>query len=342
MRLDRDLNVALVAAVWPGGSRRAVGWEMLSATGVRGLRLLHETGAFAAMTLTEAHPAAAAVAGRNAGRYAAEGAVARVHDARRPVDGGPFDYVDLDPFGTPQPFVESALGSVRPGGLLAVTATDLPVLTGVARGVCERRYGARPIRGSRGVEGGLRILLAVLAREAGRRSRSVEPVLAYAHDHYVRAYLRVRASAGGPPSPPPVALVPPEGGAWPELPPGGPYGPLWTGPLFDPGVVAALAVPASASRPGELERLLERLRAEAAADVPFYYEPNGLAESLRLAQPPSLERLLERLRASGYAAARSHIRPSAFRTTAPRPVVEAAARDLTERSGQSQNARVRA
>ena len=39
-----------------------------------------------------------------------------------------FDVVDLDPYGSPTPFLDGAVQSVAEGGLLCVTATDLAVL----------------------------------------------------------------------------------------------------------------------------------------------------------------------------------------------------------------------
>lgn len=36
-----------------------------------------------------------------------------------------FDCVDLDPYGSPSPFVDAAVQCVADGGLLMVTATDM-------------------------------------------------------------------------------------------------------------------------------------------------------------------------------------------------------------------------
>lgn len=331
MQLDRDLNVALVRAIFSGSPRSRRGWEMLAATGVRGLRLVEETDAFGRYDFTERNPLAFEVLERNVHGVGRTGLVPHLDDAVKPLDERVFDYVDLDPFGTPAPFVDAALRALAPSGVLAVTATDLPVLTGVARGACERRYGARPLRGSQGPEGGLRILLAYLIREGLLRSIPLEPVFGYVHDHYVRAYLRV-LPPGAPVRDPALVGDPRSGGdQGPVLAGTGPLGPMWLGPLFGPATLRRLEVPLTAELPRELHRLIDRLREESAADRPFYYEPNGIAEELRLSEPPSLAALLSRLRTLGYAAARSHVRPSAFRTTAPRTVVYATAGTL--RSG---------
>lgn len=41
-----------------------------------------------------------------------------------------FDVVDLDPYGSPTTFLDAAVQSVKDGGLLLVTCTDMAVLCG--------------------------------------------------------------------------------------------------------------------------------------------------------------------------------------------------------------------
>jgi tRNA (guanine26-N2/guanine27-N2)-dimethyltransferase len=323
MAVDRDLGVAFARARFRG--RTGTGWEMLAATGVRGLRLLHEGDAFRSMLLTDAHPVAVTLLLENARRY--PGAFARRTDAREPAPEGPFGYVDLDPYGSPLPFLDAALTSLTAPGVLAVTATDLMVLAGAQPAACERLYGARPVRGRLGPEGGLRILLAAVARAAERRGRRLRPLLAYVRGHHLRLYASVlprdaNASAA------PVGVVHPSSWDGPFLGDGGPFGPLWLGPLFDPETVHALTVPPTAARPRELARLLELFRGEAEVDRPFYYEGNELARRLALRSPPPKAALVRALSEHGYRVAATHARPGGFRTDAPRAVVESAARLL--------------
>lgn len=321
---DRDLAVSFAVAWAARGTRRRAGWEVTAATGVRGLRLLHEGRAFESFLLTEANDVAAGVLAANAARY--PGAVAARHDGRSPPPAGSFDYVDVDPYGSPVPFVEAALAAIRPNGVLAVTATDMMVLAGVQKGACERRYGARPVRGRLGPEGGLRIVLAYLARVARARGRTVRPLLAYVRDHHVRAYLEVAPASPGDSDP--VRTVELDRWTGPELGGAGPWGPLWLGPLFDPDLVRAMQVPAAAAVPRATATFLDRLREEVTADVPFYFEANRLAAELALPMPPSLLAMISGLRARGYRAARTHARPEGFRTDAARSVVAELARGL--------------
>ena len=314
---DRDIGVAFAGALAPRPGSSRTGWEMTAATGVRGLRLLHETERFGSFAFTEANPEAFRVLGENVGRFS--GATAAAGDARAVPSDAPFDYVDLDPYGSPAPFVATAIASVAPGGVLAVTATDMMVLAGAQPAACLRRYGARPVRGRLGPEGGLRILLAYVAREARALGRSVRPLLAYSRDHYVRAYLEVGAGTDGLV---PVDIVDPERWDGPSVGERGPYGPLWLGPLFDAPTVTAMKAPERAARPAEVGRFLDRLREEVRVDRPFYYEANVLAHHLHLRAPPGLRAVTKGLEELGFRVARTHARPEAFRTDAPRAEVE--------------------
>ncbi|MCI4330579.1 MAG: hypothetical protein L3K19_01870 [Thermoplasmata archaeon] len=337
MAVDRDLGVALARTLREQGQGPLRGWEMLAATGVRGLRLVHESDLFGEMWFTEQNPQALEVLRRNVARYSSRGAHARAHNAHSPLREGPFDYVDVDPYGTPAPFLPTALDALRPGGLLGVTATDMMVLAGVLKGTCEARYGARPLRGRFGPEGGLRVLLAYVARLAAERGRQVHPILAYVHDHHVRAYLRVDLTSERE-MPVPVGMLsePWDGPAVI----GGPFGPMWLGRLFDPAIVARVGTPPGAARAKDLERMLGAFRGESRADRPLFYEPNELASTLHLANPPAIDALLDRLESGGWSAGRSHVRAAAFRTTAPRVDVLLAAKAVSE--GQAQKPRVRA
>eukprot|EP00959_Pyramimonas_sp_CCMP1952_P313136 6554439-Pyramimonas_sp.AAC.1 len=79
-----------------------------------------------------------------------------------------FDVVDLDPYGTPAMFLDSAVQAVDDGGVLIVTATDMAVLCGNNKEVCFHKYGAFPLRSKCCHESALRILLASIEMHANR------------------------------------------------------------------------------------------------------------------------------------------------------------------------------
>jgi tRNA (guanine26-N2/guanine27-N2)-dimethyltransferase len=331
MALDRDLAVAIARALAVGRPPRATrGWEMLAATGVRGLRVLVESDWLGELLLTEANPAAFAVLAANAARYADRGARVERRDALHPPEGVPFDAVDLDPYGSPLPFLDAALDALGPPAVLAVTATDLRVLAGADSAACRRRYGAQPVRGRLGPEGGLRILLGRLALVASARGLRVDPLIAYPWDHYVRATVRLVDDAEAARAPR-VGLVGGPGYDGPPLGTAAPAGPMWTGRLLDPELAARLDAPPSPQRPEELARLLAHLREEAGVPALFFYEGNTIARRLHLASPPSTAALRDGLGQLGFATAPVAGRPGALRTNAPLAEVDRVARSAAAR-----------
>ena len=331
MALDRDISVSVAKALSERlGPARWSAWEMLSATGVRSLRVLNESRLLDSLVLTEANRSAFQVLSANADLYRDRGAHALLQDARTPPHGSPFDLVDLDPYGSPLEFFEPLFHATHYGSVAAITATDLRVLAGADPSACERRYGAVPLRGRLAPEGGLRILLGSLARTAHSNGRALRPLLAYVQGHYLRAY--VEFVPPGDPGSMPVATIDPRTFDGPALGRPGVVGPMWTGSLLDASFVHRLEVPAGSARPRELTRLLELWKDEAGVPALFYFEANELARPLRLPSPPRVNLMIEELRRSGWLAARTHVRAGGFRTTAPRSEVERIARLVSGRN----------
>lgn len=54
--------------------------------------------------------------------------------------------IDLDPYGSPIPFLDSAIRTIADGGLFMVTSTDMAVLCGNQEGACYAKYGSYPIK----------------------------------------------------------------------------------------------------------------------------------------------------------------------------------------------------
>ncbi|XP_013418215.1 tRNA (guanine(26)-N(2))-dimethyltransferase [Lingula anatina] len=106
-----------------------------------------------------------------------------------------FDVVDLDPYGSPSPFLDAAVQAVTDGGLLCVTSTDTAVLCGNSPENCYAKYGSMPLRGSFCHEMALRIVLQSIQSHASRYSRYIIPLLAVSVDFYVRIFVLVYTGA---------------------------------------------------------------------------------------------------------------------------------------------------
>lgn len=314
MRLSRDLSVLVLAQIRRQAARDITVCDAMASLGARGLRFANEVEGVQVL-LNDANPDAIMLARQNAERIGLRNVDFRLGRLESLLADDRWDWVDIDPFGTPAPYLDLAVDSVKDGGILAVTATDKAALSGVYPDVCLRRYNARPLRAPILEELATRILLGAIARAAGRRDRSIECLLAHSTEHYVRVYARVLDGAR-------AADEQARGQAYawmaPDLrrglslepPPGTPgAGPLWAGALGDLALLQRLESPRR-----DVQKLLNLLR-EDAGSPPLYYTIDEFTRSTKV-NAPKLDHLLERLRQSGHCATRTHFTPRGFKTDA--------------------------
>ena len=99
-----------------------------------------------------------------------------------------FTYIDLDPFGTPNPFLDAAVKRLQRRGFLGVTATDTAALAGTYPAACRRKYWAEPMRNHLMHETGLRILIRKIQLVGAQYEKALVPVFSYSKDHYMRVF----------------------------------------------------------------------------------------------------------------------------------------------------------
>ncbi|MFH0701726.1 MAG: hypothetical protein V2A62_04785 [Candidatus Woesearchaeota archaeon] len=103
-----------------------------------------------------------------------------------------FDYIEIDPFGSPNPFLATAVARISRGGIIAVTATDTAALTGTYPSVTKRKYWATSFKNYLMHELGLRILIRKIQLQGIQFDKALVPILAYHKDHYFRVYFQNR------------------------------------------------------------------------------------------------------------------------------------------------------
>ena len=116
------------------------------------------------------------------------------YDARMAMVQGSFQWIDVDPFGSPITFIDSALQALGRVGVLEVTATDTAALTGSSASSGMRRYGHRGIVDLYAHDDAVRVLLGTIATRAAQLDRAIEPILALFDGHHVRVSVLVRKS----------------------------------------------------------------------------------------------------------------------------------------------------
>ena len=118
-------------------------------------------------------------------------------DARMAMIQGSFQWIDVDPFGSPISFIDGALQALGRVGVLEVTATDTAALTGSSSTSGMRRYGHKGIVDLYAHDDAVRVLLGTIATRAAQLDRAIEPILALFDGHHVRVSVLVRKSKQG-------------------------------------------------------------------------------------------------------------------------------------------------
>ncbi|PCN50565.1 tRNA (guanine(10)-N(2))-dimethyltransferase [Candidatus Geothermarchaeota archaeon ex4572_27] len=332
-RLSRSIAVAIVAV------GRLVVADALAGTGVRGIRYLLETNAVDHVLFNDKSSAACEVIKANleANNLADKGEVVNL-EANHFMHAYRFRFnvVDIDPFGSPAPFVDSAVATVRRGGVVAVTATDLAPLCGLHPQSVMRKYSSMSIYTDYCKEVGLRILIKEVVSAAGRHMRYATILTAHVTEQYARVYMLVEE--GKRPYPHgsigflvhsfgdnSVTCVPArEFYEEPRLEAGDRValaGPLWIGPLHDKKLIEdaiSIVERGEALSEGERRRVLRILRIfrDEAEMPPYHYNIHRACKEAGV-PVPKVEEVIEGLRQMGYAASRTHFCGYCIKTNAP-------------------------
>jgi tRNA (guanine26-N2/guanine27-N2)-dimethyltransferase len=115
-------------------------------------------------------------------------------DARVALSEASYQWIDVDPFGSPVSFLDSAIQSLARTGVLEVTATDTAALTGSSLSSQQRRYGAKGIVDLYAHDDAVRTLMGLIATTAARHDKSMIPILALFDGHHVRVSVKLSTS----------------------------------------------------------------------------------------------------------------------------------------------------
>jgi len=298
--LNRDVSVAITSA-----TKGVTFCDSMAGVGARGVRVANEADCIKQVVLVDFNKESLKLARRSAALNGVTGKCefsesetssylfSRAGSEQR------FEYVDVDPFGTPVRQLQAGACATRDGGILSVTATDTAVLCGVYPEVAKRRYGASTVNNRFNHETAVRVLGGAIARMAAQLDIGAEPVAAHSSRHYVRVYSRVRVGAtkagealkklghvswcpscghvGGSPEPEPVCG---ECGRKAKV-----AGPLWRGPITDQKLVADGT---SEARKRGLSSAYGLLSSLLGVDdfPPWCYSIESICSSLRVATVP--------------------------------------------------------
>lgn len=300
-RLNRDLTVLVVSLLKPKLYLDAFG-----GSGIRGIRikLETETDAFIAEKSRFSYISVLSNIRMNGLRIGSYNG-----DFVRALREFPFDFVDLDPYGTVVPYLDETIINMRKPGYLGITATDLSALTGSSQASLKRRYGSQVRPGLWMHETGIRNLLSYVARRSAANDCSVSPVLSFWNGHYYRLFLRVMSGRRNANSA--LSNIGSLAMSQVSLSESGSVGPMWLGNMNERHVVENLSVP-DYMKEQKLERLISLLKNEDI--MTLFYDTRDLYRKKSSIQP--LENVMEIIKNSlSKDAFPTHFSTTGFKTS---------------------------
>jgi tRNA (guanine26-N2/guanine27-N2)-dimethyltransferase len=323
MGYQRNVTIACMKAFFSGRSITVL--DPLAASGVRGIRIAKEVDGAKKIVFNDLNPGAVELIKKNISLNKISKSIEikiESQDANSLLsEGKKYDFVDIDPFGSPAKFVENTGPCLKPGSLLGVTATDTGALSGKFEEACVRRYGVAVTQTDFPKELGVRVMITHIVRVLSSSGLGFKPL--YSHgNHYFRVIGSIESD--------PEKMVLKEIklvsycpsclkraiGKKGECECGGKMniiGPIWTGNTSDREFCESLYhefVSSGFGNPRELRLCLEEI------EQPFYYDIHLLCRKLGKSPPP-MDGLIKKVRDSGHAASRTRFCLTGLRTDCP-------------------------
>ncbi len=342
MELNRDIAVLALQAHQRTLNREISVCEPLAGCGIRGIRFAVEVEGAKNVVINDINVKAFQLASYNMqinglnDRVLVKNEDANLLLSRHGAPRKRFDAIDVDPFGSPVPFLDSAIRALRNGGLLALTATDMAPLCGVHPKACIRKYGGKPLRTEYCHESAVRLLAGCLALTTAKYDIGVSIVFSHSANHYVRVYATIQHGAKKADEniknmgyifhcfkcfhrePAKGLFLTPGSGKCSEC--GSKIsvaGPLWLGKIFDEqfcGLMEKEVKQRTFKRGQKIRRILTLIEDEVEAPL-TYFVLDKLCDALAL-PVPSVRKIAEALREKGFQAFLTHFNSRGIRSNA--------------------------
>ena len=329
-RISRDFSIIAYATFLQNFKGPKIFLDSLAGIGARSIRVANEIGLIERVFANDINPKAIEIAMRAAKLNNvtkcdfSENEACRFlsSHSKRDTRGA---IVDIDPFGSPTRFLDCGIRATSHGGLLSVTATDLPVLHGLYQEACKRKYYGVPVKTEYGNEIAIRLILGCIHLVAGRLDVQIVPLFVQTNMHYYKVYVKVLVRTDSQENMGHIVHCKGCGhrkvqnekgfscevcGAKVES-----AGPLWIGEIYDKVFVdTMLETQKKFMVDKSCEKTLLRCQSEIGMPATFF----TLDEIARKKQcaPVSLSKIIGVLQNEGFKASQTSLDPSGFRTDA--------------------------
>ncbi len=308
--------------------------DAFSASGIRGIRYKKENKNVASIDFLEANDDAIPLLEKNLKKNKIRaGIIQKLYEKHFTCDFFLYDFIEIDPFGTPMPYLWSTFyGQLKQKKFyLSVTATDVAVLCGPEAKACMKNYHSKSLNNEFTHENGTRILVRRVMESANEFYFGVTPLFSLSDRHYIKVLLKIEKGAkkadenlenvghisycdrcgwrtAGKRMQNRCKLCDEKTNY---------TGPLWLGELHDKKFLEKMLkinAKRNYAHRDEIEKVLKMMLGEIGMP-PGYYNVHELSKKLKT-NPPRLEKIIEGLKKLGYGAARTHFSSTAIKTGA--------------------------
>ncbi len=337
MELNRDLSILAIQVFQKEQDREINICDLFGGSGIRGVRYKNEIDGVGEVSINDISETANHYEKHNIELNNLTDIHVYQHDASMflRMKRGEFDVIDIDPFGTPSPFLDSAGYCARRNSLMCVTATDTSALCGTYEEPCIRKYNSKPYKSEYCHETGIRILAGFVALTLSKYAKLIEVKMSHSTEHYMRLYLEIkkgskrtdeslknigyishckhclhRQTSTGLASP--IDEVCPVCGEKLVH-----AGPLWLGKIQDGEFIQKMIDEAANKKINsekEALKLLNKCLVESDAPATFY-DVHSICKSLKISAP-KFELILNELEKEGFKALRTHYNPIGIKSDA--------------------------
>ncbi len=315
MKFNRDVSIVVLNAL---NKKNMIICDPLAGSGIRSLRFLKELkkGIIKELHVNDLKPNYEFYFKNNLNLNEINDSVFFIHNTDANAflnERRSFDYIDIDPFGSPNPFLDSAIKTLRSDGILAVTATDTSALCGSYPTACKRKYWANPLRNHLMHEFGLRILIRKIQLVGIQYEKALIPVFSYSKDHYMRVFF---VNKKGKKECDKLLAMHSFYVKADEL-----FGPVWTGELWSDDLISLMKRELDFLDKSSL-KFLEVIFEESKIKEFGFFDIHKLAKGKLKGNLPSFESISKVIKEKGYNISRTHFCDTGLKTDAPQDVVE--------------------
>lgn len=337
MELNRDLSILAIQVFQKQESREINICDLFGGSGIRGIRYKNEIDNVGNVCINDISELANKYEQHNINLNNLEDIEVYQHDASMflRMKRGEFDVIDIDPFGTPSPFLDSAGYCARRDSLLCVTATDTSALCGTYKEPCIRKYNAKPYKSEYCHENGIRILAGFIALTLAKYSKYIEIQMSHSTEHYMRLYVKIKkGSKKSDESLNNIGYIShcknclhrqTKNGLASALDEKCPIcgeklihaGPLWLGPIQNKEFIEEMINETNYKTINTEKQALKLLNScliEANAPATFF-DVHSICKSLKVSAP-KLDLIFDEIRKQGFNAVKTHYNPLGIKTDA--------------------------